>query len=888
MKPFTPDASQREVITAHGGHHLTLAPPGCGKTQCLTERMRHANQAHGVDFRDMLCLTFTNRAAREMESRIGLSLKGTDGAFVGNVHRYCSKLIFEEGVVPSDSSIIDDEDILSIMAKLAEEDEPSGDGRRRELMQAMQLSHLVEQVENGHPKELRLHPSCFPKTDVDAACKLCASRGEGFTPATLSAIYRNTEAYAENDSLSTLDFGQAQAVAAMLRKMDLAHRYSQYKEYNGLLDFEDLLIKAYDALRADTVGRFRRYPWIQVDEVQDLNPLQLAIIDLLTAHENPTVMYLGDFQQAIFSFMGAKGGIFAPLSARCAGRVHHLSTNHRSPRYLLGMLNEYATAQLGVPGEMLSVPAAGGENVMPGMLQTFTSNTIDEEYRDTAAIVKELSESDESETTAVIVNSNRDADRVSRALETLGVGHFKVSGTDFLSSEPVKTLFSHIAAMAGEHNFMAWVKIVKGLGVVKSAAEARAVVRRLADRAMLPTDFLLYENSTYTHEYLKACRGGEIVVFDTETTGLDTENDDIVQLSAVKMAGGRVVPGSQFDMFISTPKPLPKEIGGKPNPVLEEMARNKLHSPVEAFAAFMDYAGGRPLVGHNSGFDYAILGANLRRYMPQVVLEQSCPVVFDTLKLSRLLLPGMHGYSLGQLISQLGLQGENSHLAMDDVMATTGLAALCMDKAGQVDALQEDYIGRDIVAQRVDKFRREYGEAYELSKGLLANVGAKPSDLIRLAAEHLTEGRADMGKVGILAAYAEAELDPLCSETSLKDILPAVALRLSTLGEADLCGTAAVGQRVYVSTVHKAKGLEFDNVVIFDAVEGRYPNHYSRNDAHAVEEDARKFYVALSRARKRVYVGTSLYKRTYRGDLPQATTRFMASIAHRFGAVHTM
>ena len=57
----------------------------------------------------------------------------------------------------------------------------------------------------------------------------------------------------------------------------------------------------------------KRYPWIQVDEVQDLNGMQLAIIDLLTAEDNPMVMYLGDEQQAIFSFMGAKVETLTPL-----------------------------------------------------------------------------------------------------------------------------------------------------------------------------------------------------------------------------------------------------------------------------------------------------------------------------------------------------------------------------------------------------------------------------------------------------------------------------------------------------------------------------------------------------------------------------------------------
>lgn len=71
---------------------------------------------------------------------------------------------------------------------------------------------------------------------------------------------------------------------------------------------------------------------------------------------------------------------------------------------------------------------------------------------------------------------------------------------------------------------------------------------------------------------------------------------------------------------------------------------------------------------------------------------------------------------------------------------------------------------------------------------------------------------------------------------------------LSTLKESDFCNSRSIRERIYVTTVHKAKGLEYDNVIIFDAVDGRYPNAYNRDKKQDME-DARKFYVALSRAR---------------------------------------
>ena len=92
MEEKTFNARQQAVIEATGGRHLVLAPPGCGKTAVLAERIVWARR-HGVPFSDMACLTFTNRAARGMHERIEQRLgdvEGIDELFVGNVHRFCS------------------------------------------------------------------------------------------------------------------------------------------------------------------------------------------------------------------------------------------------------------------------------------------------------------------------------------------------------------------------------------------------------------------------------------------------------------------------------------------------------------------------------------------------------------------------------------------------------------------------------------------------------------------------------------------------------------------------------------------------------------------------------------------------------------------------------
>ena len=116
MEQRTFDQWQREAIAISGGRHLVLAPPGCGKTDILTERVVHAHE-QGVAYGDMLCLTFTNRAAKGMAQRIADRTGNPvpDDLFVGNIHRYCSQMLFNGGVVRHNSAIIDDGDVESIV-----------------------------------------------------------------------------------------------------------------------------------------------------------------------------------------------------------------------------------------------------------------------------------------------------------------------------------------------------------------------------------------------------------------------------------------------------------------------------------------------------------------------------------------------------------------------------------------------------------------------------------------------------------------------------------------------------------------------------------------------------------------------------------------------------
>ena len=331
------DPWQQEAIAISGGRHLVLAPPGCGKTDILTERVVHAHE-NGVEYRDMLCLTFTNRAAKGMAQRIADRTGNPvpDDLFVGNIHRYCSQMLFNQGIVNHNSAIIDEGDVENIV----QEELCKKMHIESHTTELMRFQHGLQQMTLGMRGELVLHNELFHAGGVS---KLCDVLGRPFDEDNIVSIY------ADIDNLMQRYSVLEELAAANL--MRLAKAYERYKEENDLLDYDDLLILAYRHLTAAPAD-IRRYRWIEIDEVQDLNALQFALIDLFAAPD-ATIVYLGDEQQAIFSFIGAKLETLEALKQRCSGHIHHLHTNYRSPKYLLDLQNDFAVRNLGIRREML-------------------------------------------------------------------------------------------------------------------------------------------------------------------------------------------------------------------------------------------------------------------------------------------------------------------------------------------------------------------------------------------------------------------------------------------------------------------------------------------------------------------------------------------------------
>ena len=844
------DPDQQAVIDIDKGRHLVLAPPGCGKTFILAERVIRAH-AHGVEYGDMMCLTFTNRASRAMRERISERTHNPvpSDLFVGNVHRFCSNYLFGQQKVPKNSAVIDDLDSESIICNLARLD-PRED-HSRFASNIVDLQHALSQRQSGMPKELIVHA----------------------------------------DKLDEADAPNAQ------RKVEVASLYAKSKEEDCLLDFEDLLEKTY--LYALQDEDRHRYKWIQVDEVQDLSSLQFAIIDLFAA-EDATIVYLGDEQQAIFSFVGAKVEALEQLKRRCGANLHRLGTNHRSPRYLLDVFNRYASSELGIDPDLL--PSTDDQQeAQPhdrclfracyqdrehfyhlddlhcpydGQSCKLCTRPVADESHLAVSLARRYAEMEPDGRVAVIVPTNADADRISRAFGD--TPHFKISGRDIFSAPTVQLMMSHLNVVANETCFIAWARLLHHLHIFEEYAAARNLVRELRSRAISPTDLLMYDGDTYLQQFVEALDHEEVVLFDTETTGLDVFNDDIIQIAAVKIRQGQYVEGSDFNIIIETTKEIPPIVGGHDNPMLSVYLDSERLSREEGLRRFLTYSAGAVLVGHNVEFDYNILDFNVRRTFSASLGHRQR---FDTLKIARLVEPRLRVYKLEKLLETLHLEGSNSHNAIDDVKATLSLLNYCRRKCDEFLPRQRELLARPEMRGLSARFKELYqpffvhsfqrlyarpevaltDEMSDYGDGRVRVVLVEELQIMyqRLLAQGVVE---PVGKWQHIVDYLAMDMVDVALAPTLREQLDRYLPEINTLRESDLCGSASMRQlkheRFFIATAHKAKGLEFESVVLFNAAEGAYPFYFNLKDKNQerIREDARRFYVALSRAKRHLCI----------------------------------
>lgn len=838
---FQPTDEQQKILDIRRGTHLVLAPPGSGKTELLAHRVFNAKN-DGYSDSEIICLTFTNRAAKGMNDRIAEKYPNNK-IIIGNIHHFCSKFLFQNKLVSLNTSILDEEEADQLIEELKTEFQYDVKVYNPELIK---LATYLKQKEFGFSEELFIKPSEADIPYVWSAKELCEA-------------------------------------------------YNKEKQENNYLDFDDLLTLTYYHLTHNEGREFLldKFKWLQVDEVQDLNPLQWAIINEITATKDALVVYFGDYEQAIFSFMGAKLDSLHKLEKTIKSNhqngIHNLLKNFRSPSYLLEIYIKYAETHL-TPSWKKPPYSNIKMDAPKNALNIF--KVVGDIYQEAYCISKEILPPllNGEDKTAIIVRFNKSADVISQSLNKNNIPHFKISGFDIFRRKTVKGLMAFFSIIQNEYDRLSWGRLFFEFNIFTTLKQSRAFINDLNLKGLTPIDILKYDaNSSRLVEFFDIFENKEMVVFDTETTGLDTQKDDIIQIAAIKISNGEVK--EIFEVYINTTKDITES--EKIHHISKEKLDKDGTSHSKGLMDFLNFCGrDAVLVAHNIAYDYDILFHNVDKYCKES-LKDYCSEKFDTITIARLLYPSLSSYKLKDLIHFLKVEGENSHNALDDVKATVSLIKRLNDKFSYTTrSEQKDFLSDVKNALILQKFIERFNTPYSFIQAQLSS-----NFTLRQVAEYyfdyhkevfspknneeelknwLEEWNDEMREVDKLLKHFSFYTENNHSEILSKKIDRYIP-EYKMFKESDLyLGT----EKVVVSTVYKAKGLEFDNVIVAETTDETYPYLYpikkqiadrQRCKVYQINwrditleeksllnkqnvEDARAFYVAMTRSKKRLII----------------------------------
>ena len=431
---MTLTAEQLSVVNLVSGRHLVLAPPGSGKTEMLSQRIVRALDA-GVDPKKMLCATFTNRAAFEMRERVagaaGPAQKLPD---VGNLHHFCHRFLLSVRRLHPGKHVLDESQQLDFIHEVT-------DALRKEP------NAIVEELLAGYEEEDK-----SPYPDILSAVLISHQWRLGIPACYLRQIPPQVRELVE---------------CGVIAKLERA--YTGLKRKFQSVDFDDLVNETFLYLTKNPLDDDRRFDWIQVDEVQDLNPLQWRIVKELTSARAVSV-YFGDVEQSIFSFLGASASTFSAAVADC--ERHFFKTNFRATPLLLEILMRFSLDALRSEWEFLPAPSdvtrANGE---VSLSPSGSPKAVLEK-------VRHFLGGGIAENVAILVRTNREADDCERLVRGLGYRTVTVSGHDLFAYPLMRDFLAFVSLFAEKPPRTAWVSLARrfGDGICRSSA-ARYFVR---------------------------------------------------------------------------------------------------------------------------------------------------------------------------------------------------------------------------------------------------------------------------------------------------------------------------------------------------------------------------------------------------------------------------
>ncbi|MFL5982950.1 MAG: UvrD-helicase domain-containing protein [Gaiellaceae bacterium] len=528
---------QQAAVDARGLVFVS-AGAGTGKTRVLVERFARAVCDEGVDVESILVITYTEKAAGELRSRIRAGLvergrpdlaRALDGAWISTIHGFCHRLLrshpFAAGVDPrfrvldeSQGRVLRGEAFESALTAFCAGDDPAhlrllavygADGLRRmltgvyetlrsagrelvlELGDRRSLQECVDEFRDAARslgEELALDNDPRPEQLLDLGD--LRRRGER------AASYEEARKSVEQAALDELAAADRELLQDLLTAFAAA--YQEVKDRESALDFEDLQLRARDLLRDDAAIREReqlRFRSIMVDEFQDTNRLQCELIDLISGTGSER-FFVGDEFQSIYGFRHADVQVFRERRAAADGGVLPLTMNYRSRAEVLAVVNHLFGGDFGDEFQSL---AASGEFPDPvfgppvELLVTDKPSYAETgvhwrraEARAIARRVRELIDAGDASPGEIVLlfAAGTDAEWYEQELRALGVATYRGTGRGYFGQQQVVDLLSYLRLLRNRYDDEALVSVLAS-PFVGVSNDALVLLRRAAPKRPL-------------------------------------------------------------------------------------------------------------------------------------------------------------------------------------------------------------------------------------------------------------------------------------------------------------------------------------------------------------------------------------------------------------------
>lgn len=410
---------QVAVVTAASGPMLVIAGAGSGKTRTLTYRVAYLVET-GVPLDRILLVTFTNKAAREMMSRVELLLKrDVDGIWGGTFHSLGNRMIRKHAKLlgfNSNYTILDRSDAKEIISAC-----------------------IVEA--NIDVKSTR-----FPKAE------------------TLQAIF-GLAVNTQRKIVDVVAYNYAQFEPLTDSIEHIFNLYQARKKKHNMMDFDDLLFYWWKLLsdNPDVAEKYaRKFMHVLVDEYQDTNLLQAKIVNILASHHR-NIMVVGDDSQSIYSFRGAhfKNIINFPKVYKDA-KFFKLEMNHRSTPQIINLANASIAQAKEKFNKVLRAGRPEGQKPIVVPL-----NTVHEQATFVAQRMLELREEGLSLNDMVVLyRSHYQSMEIQMELTKRGIPFEVRSGLRFFEEAHIKDVLAHLKVFHNPYDEVSWHRILKLLDKV--------------------------------------------------------------------------------------------------------------------------------------------------------------------------------------------------------------------------------------------------------------------------------------------------------------------------------------------------------------------------------------------------------------------------------------